>query len=94
MIRNDHPAEKFDRNLLEEATFRTLAHYTLILNLNPEKLCSSKSFEEWVIASGSSIETTEEGGAVAKRPNGSFVFIDAGQLQAILSEFQVILTEL
>lgn len=77
---HDRPAKKFERALLDEATYRSLAELAVVLNLDPRELAEDDTLETWAEKSGGELMVTSEGGAVGKRPNGKFVFVSAEQL--------------
>ena len=84
---SDHPAKKFDREWLDEATYRTLGHYAMILHLDPDLYQPGDHFPEWAKRCGVTVSVMEEGGAVAKRlEDGASYFITPEQYTALVAE--------
>lgn len=90
----DHPAKKFDRSWLDEATYRTLGHYAMILHLDPELYQKGDRFSDWAKRCDVVVSEMDEGGAVAKRlEDGASYFITPEQYTALCAELAALSPE-
>jgi hypothetical protein len=74
--RNHEKKTKLDPNLLAAASYRDLAHWIAILNLDTNALVATDDFKSWVERSGVELRELDEGGFVVRGGSGAFLFID------------------
>ncbi len=69
--------EKLDPSLLRAASYRDLAHWIAILDLDPTVVEAEDGFLAWMRRCNVDVREMDEGGVVVARAGGSFLFIDA-----------------
>lgn len=74
--RHNDKKKKLDPSLLAAASYRDLAHWVAILDLDPNRLNASDDFQRWIERCDREVRAMDEGGFVVRGESGSFLFID------------------
>ncbi len=79
--RGNDKKKKLDPSMLAAASYRDLAHWIAILNLDQNVLEASDNFKTWIARCDVEVRDLDEGGFVVRGGTGSFLFVNRETVQ-------------